>query len=99
MKRISLLLLVIGWFAATTTQAADWTHWRGPTQNGVAFDKDLPERWSPDPNEENNNLIWKNSYGGRSTPLVMKGRVYIINSVGEGINEQERVMCFDADTG
>src|SRR5207249_8790666 len=39
-------------------------------------------------------------YGGRSTPIVMNGRVYLINDAEEGtINEQERVMCFDANTG
>src|SRR4029077_13985709 len=26
-------------------------------------------------------------------------RVFLINSVGEGINQQERVMALDADTG
>ena len=29
----------------------------------------------------------------------MNNRVYIINRAGEGLNEQERVMCFDADSG
>jgi outer membrane protein assembly factor BamB len=29
----------------------------------------------------------------------MNGRVFLINHVGQGINDQERVMCFDADTG
>jgi outer membrane protein assembly factor BamB len=29
----------------------------------------------------------------------MNGRVYIIDDAGEGINEQERVVCFDVDTG
>jgi outer membrane protein assembly factor BamB len=79
--------------------AADWTHWRGPWQNGVSPDKNLPERWSPNPNATDNNLIWKAPYGGRSTPLILNGRVYLINKAGEGIHEQERVMCFDADNG
>jgi outer membrane protein assembly factor BamB len=79
--------------------AGDWSHWRGPEQTGVSREKDLPEKWSPDPKASNNNLVWKMPYGGRSTPLIMKGRVFIINGSGEGVNEQERVMCFDADTG
>jgi outer membrane protein assembly factor BamB len=64
-------------------------------QNGVAPDKNLPESWSPD----GENLIWKAPYGGRTTPVVMNGRVYFINASGQGINEQERVMALDADTG
>src|SRR5437660_343494 len=59
----------------------------------------LPVRWSPDPKAADNNLLWKMPYGCRSTPLVLNGRVYIINDAGEGLHEQERVMCFDANTG
>jgi outer membrane protein assembly factor BamB len=77
--------------------AVDWLHWRGPEQNGVARDTGLPAKWSP----QGENLIWKQPYGGRSTPVVSRGRVYIINQAGtpQTIDEQERVMCFDAQTG
>jgi outer membrane protein assembly factor BamB len=81
------------------SRAADWTHWRGPEQNGVSREHDLPDRWSPNPKAESNNLIWKQPYGGRSTPIIMNGRVFFINSAGEGLTGQERVMCFDAETG
>src|SRR5262245_14161313 len=81
------------------TQAADWSSWRGPEQTGVSREKDLPERFSLDPKDSNSNVIWKQPYGGRSAPIVMNNRVYIINGAGEGLNEQERVMCFDAATG
>src|SRR6266478_2745598 len=79
--------------------AGDWTHWRGPEQTGVSQQKDLPDRWSPNPQAENNDLVWKQPYGGRSTPIIMNGRVFFINSAGEGLTGQERVMCFDAETG
>src|SRR5262249_1662925 len=59
------------------------------------LDKDLPDKWSP----EGENLVWKMPHGSRSTPIVQNGRVYIINLSGEGLTEQERVMCFDAETG
>jgi outer membrane protein assembly factor BamB len=81
------------------SSAGDWLHWRGPLQTGVAPDTDLPARWSPDPNAKDNNLVWKAPYGGRSSPLIMNDRVYFMNSAGEGLNEQERVLCLDADTG
>ena len=63
----------------------DWLHWRGPEENGVSREKDLPERWSPDPKTPDNNLIWKMPYGCRSTPLVMNGRVYIINDADDRV--------------
>src|SRR5207302_555117 len=77
----------------------DWHQWRGPLQTGVSLDKDLPDHWSPDAKDPESNLIWKAPNGGRSTPIVMNGRVYIINGVSEGVTQQERVMCFDADSG
>src|SRR5712692_469737 len=79
--------------------AADWAHWRGPEQNGASREKDLPERFSTDPSDPKSNCLWKQPYGSRSTPLVMNGRVYIIGDVGQGTSEQERVVCFDADSG
>jgi outer membrane protein assembly factor BamB len=82
-----------------SASAADWAHWRGPEQNGVSREKDLPESFSTDPADPKSNLIWKAPVGGRTTPIVMNGRVFLINSVGEGINQQERVMALDADTG
>src|SRR5262245_28876327 len=85
---------VIG-IATLPLVAADWWHWRGPWQNGASPEKNLPDKWSP----EGENLIWKAPYGCRSTPLVMNGRVYIINNCGEKETIQERVMCLDANTG
>jgi outer membrane protein assembly factor BamB len=81
---------------AAAALASDWLHWRGPEQTGVARDTGLPAKWSP----AGENLVWKQPFGGRSTPVVVNGRVCIINGVNpHSITEQERVMCFDAQTG
>lgn len=88
------LLLVPG-----SLRAQDWTFWRGPAQTGVSNEVNLPAKFSIDPKAKDSNLVWKAPYGSRSTPIVMNGRVYINNQVGEGVNEQERVMCLDADNG
>ncbi|MBI3467407.1 MAG: PQQ-binding-like beta-propeller repeat protein [Planctomycetes bacterium] len=64
-------------------------------QRGEAPDLDLPDTWS----QGGENLLWTRPYGGRSCPLVMNGRVYIIGAAGDGIRTQERVTCFDAETG
>lgn len=74
---------------------SDWAETRGPRRDGVSMEKGLPEKWSP----QGENLVWKQPYGGRSAPVVMGNRVFIFNSAGEGETLQERVMCFDADTG
>jgi outer membrane protein assembly factor BamB len=94
-----LAFLTTDHWPLTPAAAGDWLHWRGPEQNGVSRERDLPDRWSTDPSAPDNNLLWKAPYGCRSTPLVMGRRVYLINDAGDGIDTQERVMCFDADSG
>ncbi len=96
------LALVVFLFAplrlCVRSSAGDWSHWRGPSQNGVSPEKELPEKFSLTRAGENN-LVWKADFGCRSTPLVLGGRVYVNNHTGKGALEQERVMCLDADTG
>ncbi|MEN3325699.1 MAG: hypothetical protein V7638_506, partial [Acidobacteriota bacterium] len=73
----------------------DWAEWRGPNRDGVSNEKNLPVKWSP----TGDNLAWRAPYGGRSAPIVMGDRVYLQNSAGKGETLQERVMCFNADSG
>src|SRR5215218_9329395 len=78
--------------------AQDWDHWRGPTRNGVATDTGLPDAFKV-AKAGANNLVWKAPYGCRSTPIVMGGRVYFNTGTGVDEEEQESVVCLDADTG
>lgn len=75
--------------------AADWASWRGPDQAGWAREKAVVTKWSP----SGENLLWKSAEGGRTTPLIMNGRLFFIGPVGDGECVQERVICLDADTG
>ena len=75
--------------------ASDWAEWRGPARDGISHEKGLPSKWSP----TGENLAWKVPFGGRSAPIVMEGRVYLQNTADKGEREQERLMCFNADTG
>ncbi len=90
MRRSMILACVATVSLTFIASASDWYHWRGPWQNGVSPETDLPSDWP---------VIWKAPYGSRSTPLVLNGRVYFINYLGEKETIQERVMCLDADTG
>src|SRR6516165_241729 len=96
---LPLLLVVLG-LTTADGRAADWSHWRGPEQNGVARDRDLPERFDPDPKAKDSNLLWRADYGGRTTPIIQGGQVYFLNYTGDkDSNRQERVVCLNADTG
>jgi len=88
--------------AGTSAQAGDWPHWRGPEQNGISREKGLLESWSP----EGENLLWKSDIGGRSTPIVMNGRVYVNCRTDDDfldpvqkLNAREQVVCWDAESG
>lgn len=74
---------------------SDWAEWRGPARDGISAEKNLPVKWSP----LGDNLAWKAPYGGRSAPIVMGDRVYLQNAAGKGETLQERLLCFNADTG
>ncbi len=75
--------------------AEDWPNWRGPARNGTSAETGLISSWSV----EGENLIWRQDFVGRSTPVVFDGRVCSSGRVGEGITRQEMVACFDAETG
>jgi outer membrane protein assembly factor BamB len=92
------LVFLIGVFtlpAVAILGAADWPEWRGPARTGISTETGLPDKWSPD----GENLAWKVPYGGRSGPVVFGDRLYLQNTSGAGEMEQERIMCFNADTG
>ena len=77
-------------------QPMDWPHWRGPEMNGISREKGIVDRWST-----KENLLWKNEEAaGRSTPIIMNGKVYLMTrDQPETKREGEKVICLDAVTG
>ncbi|MGL4423189.1 MAG: PQQ-binding-like beta-propeller repeat protein, partial [Gemmataceae bacterium] len=84
--------------ADSPAPAADWTHWRGPTQNGVATNQGLPESFSLK-TVGKDGLLWMQPVGGRTTPLILDDKLVMITATGDGLQEGEKVVCFDANTG
>ena len=99
MKNSLRLALVISLATLVPTAGvvsdSNWPEWRGPARTGVSTESGLPSSWSP----TGQNLAWKVPYGGRSAPVVFGDHLYLQNTVGTGATEQERLMCFNADTG
>ena len=94
--RLSLVLsLALLLPAAALLDGSDWPEWRGPDRTGVSRATNLPSAWSP----AGENLAWKAPYGGRSSPVVFGDHLYLQTSHGSGATLQERLMCFNADTG
>lgn len=76
--------------------ASDWPYWRGPMQDGYAPEPAPVTTFSVD----GKNILWKNDIGGRTTPIVMNGRVFYIAPVDiDTPKTGEQVVCLDAETG
>lgn len=78
------LLLVLGLLAsclaAGSSLSADWPQFRGPDNNGVATDANLPSEWSA-----TKNLVWKASIPGVgwSCPIVVGDKVFVTTAITE----------------
>ena len=80
---------------STAALAEDWPQWRGPDRDGVWKESGVIRKFeSPELK-----IKWRAPISsGYSGPTVAKGRVYVTDRVVEP-EEQERVHCFDAETG
>ncbi|HJR61387.1 MAG TPA: PQQ-binding-like beta-propeller repeat protein [Vicinamibacterales bacterium] len=81
--------------ATAVLSGADWPEWRGPSRTGASAETGLPEKWSP----AGENLAWRVPIGSRSAPVVFGDHLYLQTSSGQGPTLQERLICFNADTG
>ncbi len=86
--------------AAKKADPLDWTFWRGPSYNGTSVETGLIDDWDPR-GGEGSNVAWRREdLGGRSTPIVMNGKIYLLaRAEPETPREGERVLCLDAVTG
>lgn len=88
-----------------TAYGGNWANWRGPEQNGVSREKNLPVDFDP---ATQKNIVWTAKVGGMSNPIVMNGKVFAYTRVGEeaatdtlvaGPRTQEALACINANTG
>ncbi len=78
----------------------DWPNRRGPLQNHTSTETGLVDHWDPKGGPDSN-LLWKNpELGGRSTPIVMNGRLFtLVRSQPNSAVDGAKVVCVDATTG
>lgn len=82
------------------TGQRNWAYWRGPHYNGTSYETGLPDDFDPK-GGKGSNVRWKrDDVGGRSSPIVLNGRLYTITPADPGTaQEGEKVVCLNADTG
>ena len=88
--RISSALLLA--LACLPAHAENWPQWRGPNQNGISGEKDLPVHWST-----TENVAWKLPTPSRTgaTPIIWGNRIFL--NVADGDNLE--LWCVDKGTG
>ncbi len=78
--------------AGATVAAGNWPQWRGPDQNGVSAERNLPLKWGAA-----ENVAWKLAMPDRSgsTPIVWGERVFLNASEGDELS----LWCVDRSKG
>jgi len=90
-----LLLIPLLITTASHANVRGWLNWRGPLQNGVSLEQNLPDTWELG----GANDLWNIDLPGRGTPVIANGKLYAFGYQGEGPNLQEVLLCLDAETG
>lgn len=94
-SRLSVPIISLAFALAHAAHGGDWPEWRGPARDGISSEKGLPEKWSL----SGEGLAWSAPVGGRSSPVVLGDHLYLLNTFTDKDTVQERLMCFNADTG
>jgi len=93
--RVLLLFALIVSGAWASSRAAGWPQWRGPTRDGVWSETGIVERFEVGGPP----VKWRTAIGsGYNGPTVADGRVFVMDRVAQP-SQQERVHCFNAQTG
>jgi len=84
--RTLFTLLVCGAVAT----AGDWPQWRGPKNDGISTEKDLPTEWSGE-----KNIVWKLKMPGigAGTPAVWGDKIFVTSVDGDDVV----AMCVGTD--
>ena len=88
---VALFILTI---LCSSTWAANWPSWRGPSGESTTSERLFPTMWTKD-----KNIKWSVELPdrGNSSPIVWEDRVFISQAEDEG--RFRSLMCFDRETG
>src|SRR5438270_334789 len=85
-RRTFALCLSVAWSfalaAAGPVHADNWPQWRGPTNDGISKETNLPNEWT-----ETKNVVWKLRMPGMgsSTPAVWGDRLFLTSEEGDDL--------------
>lgn len=86
------LALLLGVLVVSPSWAENWPQWRGPKNDGVSTEKNLPTEWS-----EKSNILWKLEMPGigSSTPCIWSDQLFFTSADDKGPSLY--AMCVGTD--
>jgi outer membrane protein assembly factor BamB len=86
----SLAALLLAAVAAPAARAENWPQWRGPHNDGVSAETNVPAEWG-----EGTNIAWKLPLPGMggSTPILWGERIFLTSEDGDDLV----LMCVGTD--
>jgi outer membrane protein assembly factor BamB len=78
----SFVLAACLFLVSPAARADNWPQWRGPTQDGVSKETNIPTDWS-----DTKNIAWKLPLPGRgaSTPIIWGDRIFVTSMDGQDV--------------
>ena len=90
------LALAATLLAAPLAVADDWPHWMGPKRDNVWNETGILDKFPKDGPKK----LWSAKVGqGYAGPSVVGDRVYVMDLLGSGAEQKERVLCLDTKDG
>lgn len=89
---ISFLLLILILLAASS-QAQEWTRFRGPNGSGISAATGIPVTWT----EDDYNWKTKLPVEGSSSPVLWGNKIFLTGDDAE--NNRRSILCLDAESG
>lgn len=77
-------------FASAAARSENWPQWRGPSDDGISKETNLPAEWG-----ESKNILWKLKLPGQSgaTPAIWDDRIFLTSQDGDDVV----LMCIGTD--
>ncbi|MFN0020344.1 MAG: PQQ-binding-like beta-propeller repeat protein [Pirellulaceae bacterium] len=98
MRLSSLAFAALVIVTSVTTEAADWSRFRGPNGNAFSEEKGLPTKWSDSAEE---GLVWKIGLpgAGASSPVISGDKVFVTCFKGEQSALERILVCASRKDG
>lgn len=97
----------LGAGASSSRCCADWPEFRGPLQNGMVANPELPIAWSAEPGQEKN-IVWFAPVRGLgwSSPVIVGDRIYLTSACNNDSTDTNSdgaqslvLLCIDSKSG